>query len=201
LPGAKIVPGAFATVRVAAALPKGRSAAAQAALATLVKQAIDTGAVDRAFEAHGRLDGVVAQAFDAQGRLEGVMRARDEGPPPERLIIGSSDSNASLPSDGYDDEDVEQLVQKCVADAAQDTDGWSKKDIEEATRKQCAARKRHVEAYESARQLPHADGVAGARHPHQPCRRCRAAQSYGEGLYRSQVRRQHRRPQHHGRCH
>jgi hypothetical protein len=36
LPGAKIVPGAFAMVRVAAALPKGRSAAAQAALATLV---------------------------------------------------------------------------------------------------------------------------------------------------------------------
>jgi polar amino acid transport system substrate-binding protein len=149
LPGAKIVPGAFATVRVAAALPKGRSAAAQAALATLVKEAIDAGTVDRAFEAHGRLDGVVAQAFDAQGRLEGVMRARDEGPPPERLIIGSSDSNASLPSDAYDDEDVEHLVQKCVADAAQDAEGWSKKDIEEATRKQCAARKRHVEAYEA----------------------------------------------------
>ena len=30
LPGAKIVPGTFAMVRVAAALPKGRSAAAQA---------------------------------------------------------------------------------------------------------------------------------------------------------------------------
>jgi len=136
LPGAKIVPGAFAMVRVAAALPKGRSAAAQGALATLVKEAIDTGVVDQAFNARGP-------------RLEGVMRARDEDPPPERLIIGSSDSNASSPSDAYNDEDVNHLVQTCVADAAGDTEGWSKKDIEEATRKQCAARKRHVEAYEA----------------------------------------------------
>jgi hypothetical protein len=37
--GAKIVPSAFAMVRVAAALPKGRSAASQAALATLVDEA------------------------------------------------------------------------------------------------------------------------------------------------------------------
>src|SRR5712671_707604 len=43
LPGAKIVPGAFARVRVAAALPKGRSAAAQAALATLLEEATQTG--------------------------------------------------------------------------------------------------------------------------------------------------------------
>jgi polar amino acid transport system substrate-binding protein len=136
VPGAKIVPGAFATVRVAAALPKGRSAAAQAALATLVKEAIDTGVVDQAFDAHGP-------------RPEGVMRARDEDPPPERLTIGSSDSNASSPSDAYNDEDIGHLVQKCVADAAEDTQGWSKKDIEEATQKQCAARKRHVEAYEA----------------------------------------------------
>lgn len=50
LPGAKIVPGAFALVRVAAALPKGRSAAAQAALATLdgTKQ---TGIVQKAVDA------------------------------------------------------------------------------------------------------------------------------------------------------
>ena len=53
LPGAKIVPGAFAIVRVAAALPKGRSAAAQAALATLVDEAKRTGVVQRAIEAKG----------------------------------------------------------------------------------------------------------------------------------------------------
>jgi polar amino acid transport system substrate-binding protein len=133
LPGAKIVPGAFAMVRVAAALPKGRSAAAQAALATLVKEAWETGEVDRAFG----------------NRLEGVIRTRGEDPPPERLTIGSSDSDASSPSDAYDDEGIGHLVQTCVADAAEDTEGWSKKDIEEATRKQCAARKRHVEAYEA----------------------------------------------------
>ena len=132
LAGAQVVPGAFAIVRMAAALPKGRSAAAQAALATLLKEAADTG-----------------QAFNARApRLEGVMRARED-PPPERLTIGSSDPNASSPSDGYNDEDIDHLVQRCVADAAGDTEGWSKKDIEEATRKQCAARKRHVEAYEA----------------------------------------------------
>jgi polar amino acid transport system substrate-binding protein len=53
LPGAKIVPGAFATVRVAAALPKGRSAAAQAAVATLVDDAKQTGVVQKAIEAKG----------------------------------------------------------------------------------------------------------------------------------------------------
>jgi polar amino acid transport system substrate-binding protein len=53
LPGAKIVPGAFATVRVAAALPKGRSAAAQAALATFVDEAKQTGAVQKAIDAKG----------------------------------------------------------------------------------------------------------------------------------------------------
>ena len=51
LPGAKIVPGAFAMVRVAAALPKGRSAAAQAALATLVEEAKQTGVVQKAIDA------------------------------------------------------------------------------------------------------------------------------------------------------
>jgi ABC-type amino acid transport substrate-binding protein len=59
LPGAKIVPGAFAMVRVAAALPKGRSAAAQAALAKLVDEAKQTGVVQRAIEAKG-LKGVNA---------------------------------------------------------------------------------------------------------------------------------------------
>ena len=45
---AKVVPGAFATVRVAAALPKDRSAAAQAALATLVNEAKQSGVVQKA---------------------------------------------------------------------------------------------------------------------------------------------------------
>jgi hypothetical protein len=53
LPGAKIVPGAFAMVPVAAALPKGRSAAAQAALATLVDEAKQTGVVQNAIDAKG----------------------------------------------------------------------------------------------------------------------------------------------------
>ncbi len=53
LPGAKVVPGAFATVRVAAALPKGRSAAAQAALAALVDEAKQTGVVQKAIDAKG----------------------------------------------------------------------------------------------------------------------------------------------------
>jgi polar amino acid transport system substrate-binding protein len=53
LPGAKIVPGAFAMVRVAAALPKGRSAVAQAALAALVDEAKQTGAVQKAIDALG----------------------------------------------------------------------------------------------------------------------------------------------------
>lgn len=53
LPGAKIVPGAFATVRVAAALPKGRSAAAQAAFAAIVDEARQTGVVQNAIGAKG----------------------------------------------------------------------------------------------------------------------------------------------------
>jgi predicted dinucleotide-binding enzyme len=53
LPGAKIVPGAFAMVRVAAALPKGRSEEAQAALATLVDEAKRTAVVQEAIDAMG----------------------------------------------------------------------------------------------------------------------------------------------------
>ena len=53
LPGAKIVSGAFAMIRVAAALPKGRSAEAQAALATLVDEAKQTGVVQKAITAKG----------------------------------------------------------------------------------------------------------------------------------------------------
>ena len=53
LPGAKIVPGTFAMVRVAAALPKGRSAAARTALANLVEEAKQSGVVQKAIEAKG----------------------------------------------------------------------------------------------------------------------------------------------------
>jgi len=53
LPGAKIIPGVFAMVRVAAALPKGRSAAAQAALAALLEEAKQTGVVQKAIDAKG----------------------------------------------------------------------------------------------------------------------------------------------------
>jgi polar amino acid transport system substrate-binding protein len=51
LTGAKIVPGAFGTVLVAAALPKGRSPAAQALLASIVDEAKQTGVVQRAIDA------------------------------------------------------------------------------------------------------------------------------------------------------
>lgn len=53
LPGAKIVPGAFAMVRVAAASPKGRSPAAQATVARLVDEAKQTGVVQKAIDAKG----------------------------------------------------------------------------------------------------------------------------------------------------
>jgi polar amino acid transport system substrate-binding protein len=53
LPGAKIVPGAFGTVLVTAAMPKGRSPAAQALLATIVDEAKKTGVVQKAIEAKG----------------------------------------------------------------------------------------------------------------------------------------------------
>jgi polar amino acid transport system substrate-binding protein len=53
LPGAKVVPGAFGMVRVAAALPKGRSTAAQAAIAALVDEAKQSGVVQKAIDANG----------------------------------------------------------------------------------------------------------------------------------------------------
>ena len=53
LQGAKIVPGAFGTVLVAAALPKGRSSTAQVLLATLVDEAKHTGVVQAAIDAKG----------------------------------------------------------------------------------------------------------------------------------------------------
>src|ERR1700752_3075990 len=53
LPGATIVPGAFTMVRVAAALPKGRSAAAQATLATILDEAKQSGVVQKTIDAKG----------------------------------------------------------------------------------------------------------------------------------------------------
>jgi polar amino acid transport system substrate-binding protein len=51
LPGARIVPGAFAMVRVAAALPKGRSVEALAALSSLVDEAKRIDVVQKAIQA------------------------------------------------------------------------------------------------------------------------------------------------------
>jgi polar amino acid transport system substrate-binding protein len=53
VPGAKIVPGAFNTLRVAVALPKGRSSAAKGKLAEIVNEAKRTGMVQRAIEQAG----------------------------------------------------------------------------------------------------------------------------------------------------
>jgi polar amino acid transport system substrate-binding protein len=60
LTGAKIVPGAFNTVRVAVALPKGRSSAAQTKLAEMVNEAKRTGVVQKAIELAGLRGGVRA---------------------------------------------------------------------------------------------------------------------------------------------
>lgn len=57
-PGATIVPGAFNTVRAALALPKGRSAAAQARLAEIVSEAKRTGVVQKAIDQAGLKSGV-----------------------------------------------------------------------------------------------------------------------------------------------
>jgi hypothetical protein len=59
-------------------------------------------------------------------------------PPPERLTIGYNDEGK-----------IDASSQACLADVKAETGGWSNKDIEEAARKQCAARKRHVESYEA----------------------------------------------------
>lgn len=53
LPGAKIVPGVFATVAVVAALPKGRSAQVRAQLEGLIAEAKRTGVIQKAIEANG----------------------------------------------------------------------------------------------------------------------------------------------------
>ncbi len=50
LPGSKIIPGAFRSVRMAVAIPKGRSAAAQEKLAEIVKQAKTGGLVQKAID-------------------------------------------------------------------------------------------------------------------------------------------------------
>lgn len=57
-PEGKIVPGAFNTVRVAFALPKGRSAAAKARLAALLAEAKQTGVIQKAIEQAGLRTGV-----------------------------------------------------------------------------------------------------------------------------------------------
>jgi polar amino acid transport system substrate-binding protein len=53
LPGAKIVPGTFSVVRVAVALPKGRSSEAQAKIEEIVSEAKRIGIVEGAIEAAG----------------------------------------------------------------------------------------------------------------------------------------------------
>lgn len=57
LPGAKILPGAFRTVRMAVAFPKGRSAAAQEKLAEIVSEAKRMGLLHKAID-KGALKGV-----------------------------------------------------------------------------------------------------------------------------------------------
>ena len=55
---AKVVPGAFNTVRAAVALPKGRSTAALAKLVEMVNEAKQTGVVEKAIEQTGLRNGV-----------------------------------------------------------------------------------------------------------------------------------------------
>jgi polar amino acid transport system substrate-binding protein len=57
-PGAKIVAGAFNTVRAAVALPKGRSSAAQAKLVEIVNEAKQAGVAQKAIEQAGLRNGV-----------------------------------------------------------------------------------------------------------------------------------------------
>jgi ABC-type amino acid transport substrate-binding protein len=57
-PEGKVVPGAFNTVRVAFALPKGRSSAAQARLVELLAEAKRTGIIQKAFVQAGLKAGV-----------------------------------------------------------------------------------------------------------------------------------------------
>lgn len=59
-------------------------------------------------------------------------------PPPERLTIGYGNEG-----------EIDASPQACVADVKAETEGWAEKDIEEAARKQCAARKRHIESYKA----------------------------------------------------
>ena len=57
-PEAKVLPGAFNTVRVAVALPKGRSGAALARLVEILTEAKRTGVVQKAIEQAGLRSGV-----------------------------------------------------------------------------------------------------------------------------------------------
>jgi polar amino acid transport system substrate-binding protein len=60
LPSAKIIPGAFLSVRMAVALPKGQSSVAQSKLAEIINKAKRTGIVQRAIDESG-LQGVRAR--------------------------------------------------------------------------------------------------------------------------------------------
>ena len=127
VPGAGIVPGAFGMVHVAAALPKGRSAAAQEALAKIVNDA-------------KRTDDVLQKAIDAKG-LKDVFPVYTYSPPPDRLVISDDD--------GDDEAKIDTSLQACVANVKSETGGWSDEDIAAAAQKQCAARKRHLAAYQA----------------------------------------------------
>jgi polar amino acid transport system substrate-binding protein len=86
-PGAKTVPGVFNTVRVAVALPKGRSPAAQAKL--IVSEAKRTGVVQKAIEQAGLRSGVrVAPDCPADADIRRKYHAAES----ERRIGGQHQS-------------------------------------------------------------------------------------------------------------
>jgi polar amino acid transport system substrate-binding protein len=72
-PGAKTVPGAFHTVRVAIALPKGRLPAAQAKLAEIVGEAKRTGIVQKAIEQSAFAAAFALRQIDRSGS-DSVLR-------------------------------------------------------------------------------------------------------------------------------
>jgi polar amino acid transport system substrate-binding protein len=88
-PGAKTVPGVFNTVRVAVALPKGRSPAAQAKLSEIVSEAKRTGVVQKAIEQAGLRSGVrVAPDCPADADIRRKYHAAES----ERRIGGQHQS-------------------------------------------------------------------------------------------------------------
>jgi polar amino acid transport system substrate-binding protein len=102
LQDAKIVPGAFGTVLVAGALPKGRSPAAQALLAALVDEAKQTGVVQRAIDAKGLKGVSVATRQRRPGCAEGSrtllnLPMRPIGTTRERVTSPLAQSGSALP--------------------------------------------------------------------------------------------------------